>query len=94
MSWCSRGAAKDSVSIDVQQGSFVIGGERKASAPDAEAGTRFRRVETAYGPFSRTFRLPETGAAPASEAGLPDGVLRVLRPFDRKKTTRHHIEVR
>ena len=88
------GVAKDSVAIDFQEGNLVISGERKAPVLDAEAGAKFRRVETAYGTFTRTFRLPDTVDATAIGAELADGVLRVTLPFDGKKVTKHHIEVR
>jgi HSP20 family protein len=88
------GVAKDSVSIDFQEGSLTITGERKAPATGEENGLKLRRVETAYGTFSRTFRLPETVDASAIGAELTDGVLRVTLPFDSKKVTKHHIEVR
>jgi len=88
------GVAKDSVSIDFQEGNLIISGERKAPVTNEESGLKFRRVETAYGTFSRTFRLPETVDATAIGAELTEGVLRVTLPFDSKKVTKHHIEVR
>jgi HSP20 family protein len=88
------GVAKDALTIDFQEGNLVISGERKAPATGEENGRKFRRVETAYGSFRRTFRLPDTVDATAIEAELTDGVLRVTLPFDSKKVTKHHIEVR
>ncbi|RYU84328.1 Hsp20/alpha crystallin family protein [Hymenobacter persicinus] len=88
------GVAKDSLSIDFQEGNLVLSGERKAPVTGEENGVKFRRVETAYGTFRRTFRLPDTVDATAIEAELTDGVLRVTLPFDSKKVTKHHIEVR
>ncbi|SHI68738.1 HSP20 family protein [Hymenobacter daecheongensis DSM 21074] len=88
------GVAKDTVAIDFQEGNLVISGERKAPATEGEEAPKFRRVETAYGTFTRTFRLPDTVDATAIGAEMTDGVLRVTLPFDTKKVTKHHIEVR
>ncbi|MBC6990826.1 Hsp20/alpha crystallin family protein [Hymenobacter sp. BT491] len=87
------GVAKEDVKIDFQEGRLVISGERKASAADENA-PKFRRVETAYGTFTRSFRLPETVDVSAINAELTDGILRVSLPFDTNKVTKHHIEVR
>ncbi|WBA40521.1 Hsp20/alpha crystallin family protein [Hymenobacter canadensis] len=87
------GIAKDAVSIDFQEGQLVISGERKA--PEAtENAPKFHRTETGYGSFTRSFRLPETVDVTAIKAELTDGILRVQLPFDSKKVTKHHIEVR
>ena len=55
---------------------------------------RFRRVETSYGTFSRSFRLPDTVNVKAIAAELTDGILRVALPFDTEKVTKQHIEIR
>ncbi|GGE97262.1 Hsp20/alpha crystallin family protein [Hymenobacter cavernae] len=87
------GVAKEDVKIDFQEGNLVISGERKAPAAEENA-PKFRRVETAYGTFTRSFRLPETVDVTAIDAQLTDGILRVTLPFDTNKVTKHHIEVR
>ena len=87
------GVAKEDVKIDFQDGQLVISGERKALEADENA-PKFRRVETGYGSFSRSFRLPDTMDVTAISAELTDGILRVTLPFDSKKVTKHHIEVR
>lgn len=87
------GVAKEAVQIDFQDGQLVISGERKAPAAEENAPA-FRRVETAYGTFTRSFRLPDTVDVTAIDAQLTDGILRVNLPFDSKKVTKHQIEVR
>lgn len=87
------GVVKEDVKIDFQEGHLVISGERKAPAAEENA-PKFRRVETGYGSFTRSFRLPETVDVTAINAQLTDGILRVVLPFDSKKVTKHHIEVR
>ncbi|WP_139925714.1 Hsp20/alpha crystallin family protein [Hymenobacter sp. DG01] len=87
------GVAKENVKIDFHEGKLTVTGERKA--PEAtENGPKFRRVESGYGAFTRTFRLPDTVDVTAIDAQLQDGVLRLSLPFDSKKVTKHQIEVR
>ncbi|MBH8568440.1 Hsp20/alpha crystallin family protein [Microvirga sp. STS02] len=62
--------------------------------PEAPAAPKFRRIETNYGQFSRTFRLPDTVNVKAIAAELTDGILRVTLPFDTEKVTTQHIEIR
>ncbi|MGY2131390.1 Hsp20/alpha crystallin family protein [Hymenobacter sp. HD11105] len=95
------GVSKEAVKIDFQEGKLIISGERQVptTAPEAEEGEgkkapQFRRVETNYGTFARTFRLPDTVDVTAIEAEMTDGILRVRLPFDVKKVTKHQIEVR
>ncbi len=64
------------------------------AAPEAPAAPRFRRTETSYGSFSRSFRLPDTVNVKAIGAELTDGILRVTLPFDTEKVTSQHIEIR
>ena len=63
-------------------------------APEAPAVPRFRRIETSFGAFTRSFRLPDTVNVKAIGAELTDGILRVVLPFDTEKVTRQHIEIR
>lgn len=88
------GVAKDAVSLDFQEGQLVVSGNRPAPAAEGENAPKLRRVETRFGEFSRTFRLPETVNVKAISAELTDGLLRVLLPFDTEKVTKQHIEVR
>lgn len=95
------GVSKEAVQIDFQEGKLVISGERKSpvATPEPAEGEaakapQFRRVETSYGTFTRSFRLPDTVDVTAIEAEMTDGILRVRLPFDSKKVAKHHIEVR
>jgi len=88
------GVAKDAVNIDFQEGQLVVSGNRPAPATEGEDAPKVRRVETRFGEFSRTFRLPETVNVKAISAELTDGLLRVSLPFDTEKVTKQHIEVR
>ena len=68
--------------------------DEAAPAVAAAAAPKFRRTETNYGAFSRTFRLPETVNVKGISAELTDGILRVTLPFDTDKVTKQHIEIR
>jgi HSP20 family protein len=88
------GVAKEAVSLDFQEGQLVVAGSRPAPATEGDDAPKLRRVETRFGDFSRTFRLPETVNVKAITAELTDGLLRVVLPFDTEKVTKQHIEVR
>ena len=88
------GVAKDAVSIDFQDNQLVVKGSRPAPVTEGEAAPKLRRVETRFGEFSRSFRLPETVNVKGISAELADGLLRVTLPFDTDKVTKQHIEVR
>lgn len=70
--------------------------ENKPAVVNSEAqnAPKFRRIETNYGSFTRSFRLPETVNVKAIAAELTDGILRVTLPFDTDKVTKQHIEIR
>jgi HSP20 family protein len=61
--------------------------------PEAPAAPKFRRTETNYGSFTRSFRLPEMVNVKAITAELTDGILRVTLPFDTEKVTKQHITI-
>jgi len=63
-------------------------------SPEAPAAPKFRRIETNYGAFTRSFRLPDTVNVKGISAELTDGILRVVLPFDTEKVTKQHIEIR
>ena len=86
-------ALVSAVRRDFQEGRLIISGERKAPAAEENA-PKFRRVETGFGTFSRTFRLPETVDVTSIDAQLTDGLLRITLPLDTKKVAKHQIEVR
>ncbi|MFD2787816.1 Hsp20/alpha crystallin family protein [Hymenobacter rubripertinctus] len=91
------GVAKEDVQIDFQDGQLTVSGERKApKAAENATGNApaFRRVESGYGKFARTFRLPDTVDVTGIGAELTNGILHLSLPFDSKKVTKHQIEVR
>jgi HSP20 family protein len=61
---------------------------------ETEPAARFRRTETNFGSFQRSFRLPDTVNVKAIAAEMSDGILRVTLPFDTDKVTKQLIEIR
>lgn len=89
------GVKKETVNIEFIDGQLVISGERNNPVTSTEEGApKLRRGENAYGPFERSFRLPETVSVKNISAKLTDGVLHVTLPFDTEKVTKQHIEIR
>ncbi|RZL08071.1 MAG: Hsp20/alpha crystallin family protein [Hymenobacter sp.] len=88
------GVAKDAVSIDFEANQLVVSGNRPAPATEGDNVPQLRRVETRFGEFRRTFRLPETVNVKNISAEMADGLLRITLPFDTEKVTKQHIEVR
>ncbi|MDO7875425.1 Hsp20/alpha crystallin family protein [Hymenobacter sp. ASUV-10] len=72
----------------------TAGAESETAPVATEAAPRFRRTETNFGPFQRSFRLPDTVNVKNIGAELTDGILRVTLPFDTEKVTKQTIEVR
>jgi HSP20 family protein len=78
------GLADDDVSIEVQDGTLTISGERKSEHEKREKG--WYRLERSFGKFSRTLTLPEGVDAEKIEASFDKGVLevRIPKPEERK----------
>ena len=85
--------AKEAAATATEQ---TPGDENKPAVvtPEAPAAPKFRRIETNFGSFRRTFRLPDTVNVKAIGAELTDGILRIQLPFDTEKVTKQHIEIR
>jgi HSP20 family protein len=78
------GLGEDDVSIEVQDGTLTISGERKAEHEARERG--WYRVERAFGSFSRSLTLPDGVDPDAISARFERGVLevRIPKPEERK----------
>ena len=72
------GVAQENLDISMQDDILLIRGHKKQHA--ATEGTRFRRIERAYGSFSRRIQLPHNVDSNAISAHLSDGVLEVRLP--------------
>jgi HSP20 family protein len=78
------GLAEDDVSIEVQDGTLTISGERRAEHEARERG--WYRIERSFGSFSRSLTLPDGVDADAISAQFERGVLevRIPKPEQRK----------
>lgn len=78
------GLAEEDVSIEIQDSTLTISGERKAEHEQKERG--WYRVERQFGRFSRSLTLPEGIDADAVSASFDKGVLevRIPKPEERK----------
>jgi HSP20 family protein len=78
------GLSEDDVSIEIQDNTLTISGERKSEHEQRERG--WYRVERQFGSFSRSLALPEGIDADAVTASFEKGVLEVKipKPEERK----------
>src|SRR3954464_15021886 len=78
------GMKQEDVSIEFNDGTLTISGERKAEYERSEKG--FFRLERSFGKFSRSLTLPEGVNPDKIEASFHDGVLdvRIPKPEARK----------
>jgi HSP20 family protein len=77
---------KDDVKVSVADGVLCIEGERRRSKQ--EKGTKYHRVERAYGRFFRRFALPDDVDEQGVRADFKEGVLRVHLPKSEKAKPR------
>jgi HSP20 family protein len=78
------GLAEEDVTIEVQDGTLSISGERSAEHEQRERG--WYRIERPFGSFRRSLTLPDGVDADAISASFERGVLevRVPKPAERK----------
>jgi HSP20 family protein len=78
------GLSDEDVSIEVQDGTLTISGERRAEHESHERG--WYRIERSFGSFSRSLTLPDGVDADACSARFENGVLEVSipKPEERK----------
>jgi HSP20 family protein len=78
------GLAEEDVSIEVQDNTLTLSGERRQE--ERTDGEGYSRVERSYGHFSRSLTLPEGTDADAISASFDKGVLEVSipKPEERK----------
>ena len=70
---------REDVEVTVENNVLTLRGEKKLPVDVKEE--QFRRVEREYGPFSRSFTLPNTVDASKVSAEFKNGVLSVRLPF-------------
>jgi HSP20 family protein len=78
------GMSEEDVSIEFEDGTLTLSGERKVEHEDEKEG--FHRVERSFGAFSRSLTLPQGIDPEAVTASFDRGVLeiRIPKPEQRK----------
>ncbi|HEX8103995.1 MAG TPA: Hsp20/alpha crystallin family protein [Solirubrobacteraceae bacterium] len=78
------GMSEADITLEVEDGTLTLSGERKAEHEVAKEG--FHRVERAFGSFSRALTLPKGVDPEAVSASFDRGVLevRIPKPEERK----------
>jgi HSP20 family protein len=85
------GMAEGDVSIEVQDGTLTISGEREAGHESRERG--WYRIERSFGSFSRSLTLPDGVDAEGIAAHFDRGVLEVRIPKPEERKPRR-VEIR
>ncbi len=80
------GVKKDDIEVTLTDGLLTIKGEKKHESEEKKEN--FHRVESYYGSFSRTLRLPGEIEANNVEANYKDGVLKITIPKAKKAETK------
>lgn len=77
---------REDISVKVDGDTLTLSGERRFSAETGE--DRYRRLERAYGQFTRTFTLPNTVDPSRVRAEYKNGVLTVVLPLRQESKPR------
>jgi HSP20 family protein len=87
------GIAKQDVSVDLEEGTLTIRGERRQEAQEDRGD--YYWSERSYGTFERSVALPEGVDEEQAKASFQDGVLEVTMPAPKPQERRaRRIEVR
>lgn len=86
------GFDKNAFSIDVEENVLAVSGERKLE--ELKEDKKFTSVQTQYGSFKRTFKLPETVDRTKIDAEYTDGILRIILPKDEVKVMKTTVKIK
>ncbi len=85
------GLDKKDFEISLEENLLTIRGERKIPS---EQGLKFHRLETPYGRFERTFKLPENIQEDKIQAVYEQGLLKLTIPKKKKEVTKIKVQVK
>jgi HSP20 family protein len=85
------GMKKEDFQLELNENFLTITGERKFN--EEKKDKNFHTIETYYGSFSRSFRVPENVEASKISAAYNNGILEVTLPKDEKKLLKSSIKV-
>jgi HSP20 family protein len=86
------GVKKDDIHVDISDNVLTISGERKFKKEVKEKD--YYKVESSFGKFERSFRLPEDVNEEEIKAETKDGVLNITLPKAKKEEKKKKIEVK
>jgi HSP20 family protein len=86
------GLKKEDVSIEIDQNTLTIRGERRQELEDRNEG--FYRSERSYGTFQRSIALPEGVTPDDAQASFNDGVLEITVKTPRSQQRSKKIQIR
>jgi HSP20 family protein len=86
------GMSKNDFSIEMNEGTLSISGERKFENEKNEKN--YRSIETQYGSFKRSFHLPKDINIEKIDARYENGILYVNVPKDENKVMKRQISVK
>jgi HSP20 family protein len=72
------GVTEKQIELKIEGDTLILKGERKMDSDDKKEN--YHRIESFYGSFTRTFRLPETVDPDKISADYKDGILTVTIP--------------
>jgi HSP20 family protein len=82
---------KEDINIEMENGRLTISGERKFE--NEENGKTWRKVESQYGSFARSFQLPENVESDSIKATYTDGILK-LNVTKSKEQMKKQIQIK
>ncbi len=85
------GVNKEEVKIELNEGILSISGEKKFIK---EEGKKYHTVESYYGIFKRSFKLPENVNVEAIEAEYKEGILNITVPKQEGKVVKSTIQIK
>ncbi len=86
------GVKKEDISVDVSDGVLTISGERKFKQEIKDKD--YYKIESSFGKFERSFRLPEDIDVENIKAENKNGVLEVELPKVKKEDKKKRIEIK
>ena len=86
------GVKKEDIQVDVSDGLLTVSGERKFKKEVKEED--YYKVESSFGKFERSFRLPEDVDVENIKAQSKDGVLEIELPEIKKEDKKKKIEIK
>ena len=92
VSLAAPGMKKEDFSIEVNDNYLTVTGERKFVNEDKRKN--YHSIETQYGTFNKSFKLPKNVDAEKIEAKYDAGILNLLVPKDEKKKLKNTIAVK